>query len=238
MVELSIDQYIDDDRFYVHYMTVSGHSPYSFEENAISYWNREAVQNLPFSPQVRAYIATQLELEYMLEYLIGRLEEKGIADRTIIAITPDHYPYGLAVRDITELARGSLDAAFGLHKNACFIYVKGIAPETVETPSFVPDVVPTVLNLLGLPFDSRFMPGRDVFSDALPLVYIDNGYVTDAGYYDRGRNKFIPNEGIEIPDGYVQAVSAIVDMKRSSAERIISQDYLAKIADYLRPHED
>ena len=237
MVELSIDQYIDDDRFCVHYMTVSGHSPYTFEDNAISYRNREAVRDLPYSSQVRAYIACQLELEYMLEYLLGRLEEKGIADRTLIAMTTDHYPYGLAVRDIAELAGHSLDAAFGLHRNAGFIYAKGITPEFVETPAFVPDIVPTVLNLLGLPFDSRFMAGRDVFSDALPLVYLDGGYMTNAGVYDRSRGKFVPFEGYEVPDEYAPAVSSIVDMKRSAEERILRWNYFAVIADYLH-HPD
>ena len=235
MVELSIDQYIDDDRFCVHYMTVSGHSPYSFEDNVNSSRNRDAVRDLPYSPQVRAYIACQLELEYMLKYLLERLDEKGIADRTLIAMTTDHYPYGLAVRDIAELAGHSLDAAFGLHRNAGFIYARGLTPEFVEAPAFVPDIVPTVLNLLGLPFDSRFMAGRDVFSDALPLVYLDGGYMTNAGTYDRSRGKFASFEGYEVPDEYAPAVSSIVDMKRSAEERILRWDYFAVIADYLSP---
>jgi len=235
MIELSIDQYIDMDRFYVHYMTLSGHSPYSFEENSIAVWNREAVKHLPYSSQVRAYLACQLDLEYAMEYLLEQLEEKGIAERTLIAMTADHYPYGLTPRDMSELAGHPLDSAFGLHKNACIIYVKGMEPEIVEAPAFVPDIAPTVSNLLGLRFDSRFLPGRDVFSDAMPLVFLDSGFMTDAGYYDRNRGKFTPFEGVEIPDGYVSAISTIVDMRRSAVERIIKLDYFAKISDYLIP---
>ena len=233
MVELSIDQYINDDRFYVHYMTISGHSPYSFEENSVCYWNRDAVKHLPYSPQVRAYLACQLELEYMMNYLLDRLEEKGIADRTLIVMTTDHYPYGLAVRDIAELAGHPLDIAFGLHKNACLIYTKRMEHTIVEAPAFVPDILPTVLNLLGLPYDSRFLSGRDVFSDALPLIFLDGGHMTNAGSYDRSRGKFVPFEGYEIPEGYASAISSIVDMRRSAEERILRRDYFEVIDGYL-----
>jgi len=233
MIELSIDQYIDMDRFCVHYMTIGGHSPYSFEGNSVAYWNRDAVKHLPYSSEVRAYLATQLELEYAMAYLLERLEEKGIAERTLIAMTADHYPYGLAPGEISELAGHSLNPAFGIHENACIIYAKGMEPAVVEAPAYVPDIVPTVLNLLGMRFDSRFFLGRDVFSDALPLVSLGNGFLTDAGYYDRGRGRFVPNEGVEVPDGYVSAISTIADMRRSAEERVLRLDYFARIADYL-----
>jgi len=233
MIELSIDQYIDMDRFYVHYMTISGHTPYSFEKNPIAGWNREAVNELPYSPQVRAYLACQLELEYAMKYLLERLEEKGKAGRTLIVMTTDHYPYGLAARDIAELAGHSLDSAFGVHKNACIIYAGGIEHEVVETPTFVPDILPTVSNLLGFRFDSRFLSGRDVFSDAMPLVFLNGGFVTDLGCYDRKLGQFTPVEGADIPEGYVSAISTIADMRRSAVERIVRLDYFAKIADYL-----
>ena len=235
MIELSIDQYIDDDRFYVHYMTVSGHSPYGFHESGIARRNREAVEHLQYSPRVKAYIATQLELEYAMQYLLERLEEKGIAERTLIALTTDHYPYGLTSREIAELAGQPFTSAFGMHRNGCLIYVKGMAPEIVETPAFVPDIVPTVSNLLGLRFDSRFLTGRDVFSDAMPLVFLGCGFMTDAGYYEKGRGKFTPFEGIEIPEGYVSEILAIVDMRKLAVDRIVKLNYFAKIAEQLEP---
>jgi len=238
LIELSIDQYIDEERFYVHYMTVSGHSPYSFQENGVARQNRAAVDHLPYSSQVKAYLATQMELEYAMKYLLERLEEKGIAERTLIVMTTDHYPYGLTTRDVEELAGHRFDNAFGLHRNACIIYVKGMEPEIVETPAFVPDIVPTVSNLLGLRFDSRFLAGRDVFSDDMPLVFLECGFMTDLGYYERGRRKFTPFEGVEVPEGYVSEISQIVNMRKTVVEQIIALDYFAKIATFLEPPSD
>jgi len=235
LIELTIDQYIDDERFYVHYMTVSGHSPYSFQENGVARLNRDVVNHLPYSPQVKAYLATQMELEYALEYLLKRLEEKGIAEQTLIVMTTDHYPYGLTTRDVEELAGHRFDSAFGLHKNAFMIYAKGIEPEIVESPSFTPDIVPTVSNLLGLNFDSRFLSGRDVFSDEMPLVFLECGFMTDIGYYERRRSRLTTFEGKEIPEDYISQIMEVVAMRRYVVDRIVELDYFSKIADYLNP---
>ena len=54
--------------------------------------NRDKVEDLPYSDTVKAYIACNLELEYALEYLMDRLEQAGIADKTCIVLTNDHYP--------------------------------------------------------------------------------------------------------------------------------------------------
>jgi len=238
LIELSIDQYIDDDRFYAHYMTVSGHSPYSLE-NGVARQNWEAVADLQYSRQVKAYLATQMELEYAIEYLFERLEEKGIAESTVIVMTTDHYPYGLTIRDVEELAGHRFDSAFGLHRNACLIYVKGMEPETVETPTFTPDIVPTVSNMLGLRFDSRFLSGRDVFSDAKPLVFLDCGFMTDEGYYEKRRGTFTPfDEEADIPEGYVREILDTVNMRKTAVERIMQLDYFTKIKYFLEPPDE
>jgi len=198
--------------------------------------HRADVDHLPYSAKVKAYLATQMDLEYALKYLLERLEEKGIAERTLIVLTADHYPYGLTTRDVEELAGYRFSNTFGLHKNACIIYVKGMEPDVIKTPTFVPDILPTVSNLLGLPFDSRFLSGRDVFSDAMPLVYIGGNFMTDLGFYERGRRRFTPfDDNTDIPEGYVSEVLEIIKLKRSATERTMELDYFAKIAEVLKP---
>ncbi len=94
MMEASIDDYINSgEPFHAYYMTFSGHYQYNWD-NAMSAKNRDAVKDLPYSEPVKAYIACNLELEYALEYLMQRLEEAGVADKTCIVLTNDHYPYG------------------------------------------------------------------------------------------------------------------------------------------------
>ena len=59
---------------------------------------------MPYSEHVKAYLACQIELDRALEYLLMRLEEAGIADKTLIALSSDHYPYGLEKEEIDEIA--------------------------------------------------------------------------------------------------------------------------------------
>jgi len=233
LIKKTIDEYIDMDRFYVHYMTFSGHSGYSWG-NPQARVHRDKVDHLPNSNAVKAYISCQLEFEYAMEYLLERLEEAGIAERTLIVITSDHYPYGLAHDKAEELAGKPLDRISELYESAGIIYVKGMEPVTVKAPAYVPDMTPTVLNLLGLPFDSRFLPGRDVFSDSMPFVILGSGIVTDAGIYNRHTRKFTPFYDIdEVPEEYITAIVAIDAARKSAVEQIVSLNYLNSIREYL-----
>jgi len=233
LFKITIDEYIDMDRFYVHYMTFSGHSGYSWG-NPQAKVNRAAVEHLPNSNAVKAYISCQLEFEYAMTYLLERLEEAGIAERTVIVITSDHYPYGLAHDKTEELAGKRLDRVSELYESAGIIYVKGMEPVTVSTPAYVPDMTPTVLNLMGLRFDSRFLPGRDVFSDAMPFVILGSSIITDAGIYNRNNRKFTSFEGVgEVPQEYITSIVAIDAARKSAVEQVVKLNYLNSIRDYL-----
>jgi len=233
LMKITVDDWIDQDRFHVHYMTFSGHANYNFG-NPQARVNRDAVEHLPYSNEVKAYFATQLEFEYAMAYLMERLEEAGIAERTVIVITSDHYPYGMSHAKVEELAGKSLDRVSQLYESAGIIYVKGMEPVTVTTPAFPPDMTPTVLNLLGMPFDSRFLPGRDVFSDAMPFVILGSSIITEAGVHTRGNRGFTPFEGVgEVPDEYISAVIAIDAARRSAIEQIVSLDYFESIREFL-----
>ena len=131
MMEASVDDYINSgEPFHAYYMTFSGHYQYNWD-NAMSAKNRDAVKDLPYSEPVKAYIACNLELEYALEYLMQRLEEAGVADKTCIALTNDHYPYGLTEAEYNELAGQTLDTAFEKYRNSFICYVPGLSENIV-----------------------------------------------------------------------------------------------------------
>ncbi|MDV2887763.1 hypothetical protein RYX45_21590, partial [Alkalihalophilus pseudofirmus] len=93
-----------------------------FTGNYIAHKNKKFVQSLPYSEQAKAYMATQVELDRALHYLLTQLEEAGIADKTLIAISPDHYPYGLDLKTIDELAGHSVEKNFELYKSTFILY--------------------------------------------------------------------------------------------------------------------
>ena len=90
-------------------MTVSGHANYTFRGNYIATKNRDAVKDLPYNEGGRAYMATQIEVDKAMEYLLERLREKGMAERTLIVMNADHYPYQMDKEDYDQLAGTKLE---------------------------------------------------------------------------------------------------------------------------------
>lgn len=230
MMEVSIPEYIDEEPFHAYYMTVSGHLNYSFMGNEMAYKNRKYVQDLPYSEEAQAYLATQIEFDRAMEFLLEQLEIAGVAGRTLIAISADHYPYGLETEAIEELAGHEVPDKFQLYRNSLILWAKGMEPVTIDEPTSSLDIIPTLSNLLGLDYDSRLLMGRDVHSDADPLViFADGSFITDKGRFDAASGKFTPAQGISVDDGYVERISNIVTRKFYYSAKILDQDYYAKV---------
>lgn len=68
---------------------------YTFTGNYIAYKNKDKVAHLDMSENARAYLACQMELDLALENLLRQLDEAGQLENTVIALSADHYPYGL-----------------------------------------------------------------------------------------------------------------------------------------------
>ena len=231
MIELTAPEVLEQEPFHAYYMTVSGHLQYNFGGNAMAAKNRELVEDLPYSEAGRAYMATQIELDRALELLLEELEEAGVADRTLVVLSSDHYPYGLTREQIEELEGHEVDDV-ELYRNSLIMYAEGMEPETVDEPVASMDIIPTLSNLLGLEFDSRLLMGRDVFSDAEPLViFSDRSFLTDRGHYDSITREFTPAEGVEVPEGYQQEISDEIDRRFYYSTMILDHDYYDLVLD-------
>ncbi len=239
MFQGTLPEYIGKQPFNVYYMSVSGHSGYSRSGNSMTNKNWDMVKDLPYSNTVKGYLAANLELENALTYMVGELEAKGIADDTVIVISTDHFPYGLDEAGtlgnmpyLSELYGYNVKDYFQRDHNRLIIWsgcLEKMAPIVVDTPTFSLDILPTLSNLFGTEFDSRLMPGRDVFSDATPLVYNTNyDWKTDLGTYYASNGKFVPvNATVSVPEGYVDNMKKIVRNK-------INYSTVAPDVDYYR----
>lgn len=232
MMELTLDTITASEPFHAYYMTVSGHMVYDYNGNYIAYKNKDLVADLPYSVGAQAYMATQIELDKAMEYLLEGLRDKGMADRTLIVINADHYPYGLEKNDYDELAGHQLEESFEVYENSLIFYVDGMEAETVDRPCFTLDIVPTIYNLMGLPFDSRLLMGTDVFSDKDPLVYFaDRSWITDKGKFNAVTGEFFANEDVKLldQDTYINQIQQEVNLKRDLAALILDYDYYSHI---------
>lgn len=227
MIEATVPMFINEDYFHVYYLTVSGHLNYSYLGNSMAAKHRDEVEDLPYSEPVKAYLACNMELEYALEDLLAQLEEAGKLDDTVIALTADHYPYGLSNEEYAEL-RGveELEPEFELYRNAFLLWTPGIEPVTVDKACSNLDILPTLLNLFGIDYDSRLLMGTDLFGDISPIVvFYDHSFITDKIFYNAMTGEVTPRTEEEIPQDYVLQYRGIVNERFTYSARIIETDY-------------
>lgn len=230
MFEKTIPEYIQAQPFHAYYMTVSGHMQYNFTGNMMAYKNRKLVENLPYSEEGQAYLATQIELDRSLEHLLTKLEDAGIAEKTLIVLSADHYPYGLDPKVIEELSGHPVEANFEIFKSPLIVYTQGMEPMTIDKVSSSLDIIPTLSNLLGLDYDSRLLMGKDIFSDAEPLVpLLNRSFITDKGRYNAVTQEFLPNDGITVEDEYIQYLSSLVNQKFYYSAKMLETNYFQHV---------
>lgn len=243
MMQATLPTYINDEHFHAYYMTVSGHMDYTWGGNAMSKKHKEEVADLPYCDADKAYIACNMELDLALEYILEELEKAGKLDKTLIVMSADHYPYGLENDQISEMLGHKVETEFELYENNCIIWSPIFTenPVTVEKYCCSLDIIPTVLNLMGIEYDSRLYMGSDIFSDTPGLVqFKDGSFITDYVRYNalKGKADWFNEEVAaqlteEQKSEYIKAYKEIVKNKFNISRGILNNNYYSTLEPYL-----
>lgn len=230
MIDATTSYYIDKDKFMAYYMTVSGHLNYNFSGNNMAYRNKNKVKNLKYSTAIKAYLATQIELDKSIEKLLQVLEEKGKLNDTLIVIAPDHYPYGLTTKQMNEISTIDRNDKFEKFHTTLIMYNPNIEKTVVDKVISSLDILPTIYNLYGLTFDSRLLMGRDIFSNNEHIVILsDRSWITDKGKYNSVTKEFTSTTNEEIEEDYIDRINMIVNQRYGMSSLIIDNNYYKKI---------
>jgi lipoteichoic acid synthase len=226
MLEVSGGDYINKEQlFMTYYLTVSGHQFYNLY-NSMALRNWEKVKNLQYSTEVKCYISQHIELDKALASLIIQLEEEGILEDTVIAISSDHWPYGLTLDQINERAETPRNDFFERDNLPFIIWHSGIKPTNVDKLGSSIDILPTILNLFGLEYDSRLLMGKDMFSNAESIViYSNRSWITDKGKYNNMTKKFNGKNGEDVDNDYIERINKIVYNRFNLSKLILDNDY-------------
>ena len=228
MIKVTVSDYINSEKpFLAYYMTVSGHFGYSWDGNAMSAKNKNAVKNLQGATETaKAYVATQVELDKALERLLNELEKAGKLDNTVIVLLADHYPYNLDLKSVNSISTYQRDSVVEVNHNNLIIWNSKMNDVHIDKACMSSDVLPTVLNLFGIDYDSRLMTGKDILSTSMGLAVFNNrSWVSDKGTYFANQKKFVPKEQMEDADEYVKNMNAIVSNRLNIAKLIVKNNY-------------
>lgn len=245
MMVATVPEYVNDERFHVYYMTVSGHMNYNFKGNAMSGKNKEAVAELDKSEGSKAYIACNIELDKAMENLLEQLEAAGQLENTVICLSADHYPYGFSDAEYEELAGKDLSAGKDKFRNTLILWNAGMEePIYIDKACGPMDLLPTLLNLFGFEYDSRMYAGRDILSDREGMViFMNRDFVTDSVIFiekgdittwlqDENGNDIVPDDQKE---AYLEEARKEVRRRYNFSAYIIQENYYSDVLQAMIP---
>lgn len=236
MMEQSIKDYINKDQFHAYYMTFSGHGPYT-QNNYIFRKNYDiVVEKLGDRAEelddcAIGFYCGNYEFELAMEYLLDSLEEAGKLDNTVIVIAGDHSPYYLTDDALNMVAGHEVDMDFELYESTCIIYNAAMEPIESNTYCCTVDILPTVLNLFNIPYDSRILSGVDIFSDGIHVARLYNGsFITDILKYNASTGKttwFVDKSRYsdEICDSYLNTMLEYTDAEYAAAISMMDSNF-------------
>ena len=212
-------------------ITRSAHLSYKYNE-VLSYWG------LKKYPEYRgltgneetdcAYLKAKLVDDFFARMLL-ELEEQGRLDNTVIIGVTDHYTYGYKNMDALYELSGTGETLL-LEKTPCFIWSPGLQPMEIDKVLNTSDLVPTVLNLMGVesPYD---YVGQDAFDERYEgFVPFSNGsWISGDLAFDSGKKKLISISGTQ------QNVTAELQKEMADAvQEFIRINNLILDADYYQ----
>ncbi|MBQ1476833.1 MAG: LTA synthase family protein, partial [Erysipelotrichaceae bacterium] len=232
LIDATVDDYTGEEPFMVYYATVSGHGEYwPDHEQAKKYMD---LVNEYYGDEVsvtaRSYVATQIELDRAMQELLLKLEQKGVLEDTVIVLAADHHPYFLDLKYINELSDYERDSSIESQSSSLIIYNPSVPHTEIEKVCGTPDVLPTVYNLFDIPYDSRLMTGKDIFSTEPGFVaFSDWSFVSDKGSFNSVKGVFTPKEGLEVSEEEEDALWAQVASRFNTSSLILEKNYYAHV---------
>ena len=239
MVQNTINDYITQDSFFTYYITVSGHGNYYYSDNAIARKNYASVKELDYPSQIKTFLAANIELDKAIGYLLEQLELNNKLEDTVIAMTPDHYPYYMDASLLNKKSTTDRTDKFEKHHENLIIWTPNLEDINVDKYISNIDVLPTLLNLFGVEYDSRLFIGQDAFSKNGGIVMLsDQSWITSKGSYNATTKKITG----EIDQTYIDGINATVNNNFKISSLIQSTNYYTylynKIDEINKPIEE
>lgn len=178
-------------------ITRSAHLSYVYNE-VLSHWGLKKYPEFRGMTENEeedcAYLKAKLVDDFFARMLM-EIESREELDNTVIIGVTDHYSYGVKDEELL-LARSGVAEKLLLEKTPCFIWGAGVPAVEVDKTLNTSDIVPTLLNLLGVHTDYRYI-GNDAFDPNYVgyALFSEGSWVTGNRAYDAGTGEFLTIPG-------------------------------------------
>ena len=199
-----------DQKFMDYIITYSGHMPFTNTKGVCKLLYNEDNENNKTKMTEEECIRRQAkETDYMMELLLENLENKKLIDNTIIIAFSDHYLYTVKDKNILNKYKETDNNL--INKTPFFIWSKNGPKISIKEVTSQLNILPTTLNLLGIPYNQNNYIGIDALSDNYEGIvffndyswYDGNVYVTDGKVIN---NKKITSNDLKRKNLYINNV--------------------------------
>ena len=218
--------------FYLKLITVTNHYPYDLDKK-----NQSIAKTETGDETVDGYVQTARYLDQAIGQLMRWLKKTGLDKNTMLVLYGDHY--GISGNHHKASAELLKQDEFNNFDNLKFqrvplmIHLKGLRGGVKKTYGGEIDVLPTLLNLLGISNKGTIQFGHDLLSkDAPQIVAQRNGDFITPKYAKVGSTYYDTKTGQEIikPDKKLKteliALSNKVTTQLSLSDRVIAGNLL------------
>ena len=227
--ELRREFFRDAEKTFNFIITRSAHLSYKYNE-VLSHWGLQKYpeyRGMTGNEETDCALLKARLVDDLFQWLLMALEDEGKLENTVIIGVTDHYTYGY--KDEASLMELSgVEEKLLLEKTPCFIWSSGLEPMEVRKTLNTADLLPTVLNLLGVKSEYDYI-GRDAFDETYEgyALFSDGSWVAGDTAYDAGQKKLLSLTG-SVPSANTalqEKMSALVREFISVNNLILETDY-------------
>lgn len=182
----------NSDKFLDYIISYTPHTPFTTEKGigklvAERKYGKGNVPELSEEEVVKLEVA---ETDYMVGLLLEALRENDLYEKTVIIAFADHYLY--TINDKSVLDKYKITKDNRINRTPFFIWSSDVEPRKIDKVTMQMDILPTSLNLFGIPYESSNYIGEDALAEDYEGTvffsdyswydgkrYVDNGVVTD-----------------------------------------------------------
>lgn len=208
--------------FYSKVITVTNHYPYDLDEKNVSI-NKTQTDD----ETVDGYVQTARYLDQAFGEFEQNLKDNGLWDKSMIVLYGDHY-------GISENHKSAIAKLLGTNKVTAtdltnwqkvpfMVRVPGMEGGIKHTYGGEIDVMPTLLDLLGIDDDNQIKFGQDLFSSQnQQIVPFRNGNWVTSEYTRIGSNYYVTSTGTKINPKQDPRAKLAIDEADKYVEKTLS----------------
>lgn len=184
------EKMFENEKFVNYIITYTNHMPFTTEKGnckkllTLDYLSENSLEELPKDyvyPEMTEEECTRRqakETDYMMELLLNELTERNLLDNTTIVVFTDHYLYTISDQTILDKYKETDNNL--INHTPFFIWNNNKDKKNIKEVTSQLNVLPTILNLYGVDYNSNYYIG----TDALSNNYQGTVFFSDYSWYD------------------------------------------------------